>query len=755
LFATVKFLAYHIQKKLLKEEHSKLKRILKTNRYYDLAHTLIKNKIKPEFDIKTIEKDTIDKFPIIYSLLPDDIWYYPVLILLLCKTTKEKHSFSLLLGTLLPFPQVFDIIYSLMTCLWSLHITNELCLKDHNQLYYVMFKIENSSVINKTSIKHIKLTPEQMRVVKHKFKKGHLLRVMAYAGTGKTTTLIQLAQANPNLAFLYSSFSKSVITDARTTFCFHKNVDVTTFHSLAYNAMGMSNYRKKLSRQTIYLSDIRERLEIKENVKNKEEKKESDKIPIALCVRNTLFKFMASECLNISLNLVQTDVLKYKDEGMPPERVPIPLDIRREILDLTKEYWRNMTDMNNTHWPMNDDCYLKLWQLSNPKILDYDVIMIDEAQDLTDCMLSIMKMQKPHVSLVFVGDPHQSIYGFRYAKNALCKPIFPRTTSYLTQSFRFGEEIATVADGILQNIKFKNEKFLSTQNNSSSSKKHLVGVGRSGLLTGALDDFASVTYLCRTNVGVVMKALQMIDENKDKGKSIGIIGGAQRMGFKHLLDLYALSLTKAYRIRKGLKCTVYTWNQLGSLIAVEKFATENEDTNLLSKIEIVKKLQDKIPEAVEKLKQLPSATKQSCNIQIGTVHQAKGLEFDHVAIVDFSTINALAYAQDGLNKVSLETINLFYVAVTRAKKSLILNSDMYKLLCKWNALKFNLCPKTNNDETFSCPLCHTDFKQVEDYKIEVIEIPKFVESGNVCKNCLDKYHSGWSAFFSEPASEVL
>merc|ERR1712096_401269 len=241
LFATVKFLACHFQKKLLKEEHSKLQIILISNKYYEFANNLIENKIKPEFHLKSnkLEKDIVDKFSIMYSVLPDDTWYYPVLILLLCKTTEEKHSFVLSLGTVLPYSLIFEIIYSLMTCLWSLHISNKLCLKDHNQLYYVMFKIENSSVANNASRKHIKLSPEQMRVVRHKFKKGHLLRVMAYAGTGKTTTLVQCAQANPNLAFLYSSFSKAVIEQARVSFCAHRNVDVTTFHGLAYKAMNM------------------------------------------------------------------------------------------------------------------------------------------------------------------------------------------------------------------------------------------------------------------------------------------------------------------------------------------------------------------------------------------------------------------------------------------------------------------------------------------------------------------------------------
>ena len=42
---------------------------------------------------------------------------------------------------------------------------------------------------------------------------------------------------------------------------------------------------------------------------------------------------------------------------------------------------------------MPHDGYLKLFQLQNP-ILDYDIILLDEVQDTTECMLQIIKKQK-------------------------------------------------------------------------------------------------------------------------------------------------------------------------------------------------------------------------------------------------------------------------------------------------------------------------------------------------------------------------
>ena len=53
---------------------------------------------------------------------------------------------------------------------------------------------------------------------------------------------------------------------------------------------------------------------------------------------------------------------------------------------------------------------------------------------------------------ILVGDPHQQIYSFRGAVNAL-DSLQPTHTFYLTQSFRFGPEIAQVANSCLKILK--------------------------------------------------------------------------------------------------------------------------------------------------------------------------------------------------------------------------------------------------------------------------------------------------------------
>ncbi|KAG7261818.1 hypothetical protein CRUP_022174 [Coryphaenoides rupestris] len=98
--------------------------------------------------------------------------------------------------------------------------------------------------------------------------------------------------------------------------------------------------------------------------------------------------------------------------------------------------WTKMKDLNETAkgaFFMTHDGYLKLWQLQEPKPClwyQYDVIFIDEAQDCNPAIMDVLLAQR--CAKVLVGDPHQQIYTFRGAVNAL--HTAPHThIFYLTQ----------------------------------------------------------------------------------------------------------------------------------------------------------------------------------------------------------------------------------------------------------------------------------------------------------------------------------
>ncbi|PKS77787.1 UvrD-helicase domain-containing protein, partial [Klebsiella pneumoniae] len=97
-------------------------------------------------------------------------------------------------------------------------------------------------------------------------------------------------------------------------------------------------------------------------------------------------------------------------------------------------------------FPMVHDGYLKLYQLSHPNLsLRYQVILFDEAQDANPVTSDIVIRQRSRT--ILVGDVHQQIYLFRGANDAMNNPRFSNADQlYLTHSFRFGPNVAMVAN---------------------------------------------------------------------------------------------------------------------------------------------------------------------------------------------------------------------------------------------------------------------------------------------------------------------
>lgn len=79
------------------------------------------------------------------------------------------------------------------------------------------------------------LTDEQKRIVdlSKSMDKNEILAIQACAGSGKTSTLEEIALENPKQRFLYLAFNKSIVTEVGEKF--PKNVEAKTIHSLAFN----------------------------------------------------------------------------------------------------------------------------------------------------------------------------------------------------------------------------------------------------------------------------------------------------------------------------------------------------------------------------------------------------------------------------------------------------------------------------------------------------------------------------------------
>jgi F-box protein 18 (helicase) len=114
--------------------------------------------------------------------------------------------------------------------------------------------------------------------------------------------------------------------------------------------------------------------------------------------------------------------------------------------------------------------------------------------------------------VLLAGDPYQQIYSWRGAINAMKQEDCE--TFYLTQSWRFGPHVASVANTLLKTF--------------FQEKVPLIGNGQDMLVsTFAPGDV--FTVICRTNVELFGQAINHVS----LGKKIHVIGD---QGFQQFLD---------------------------------------------------------------------------------------------------------------------------------------------------------------------------------------------------------------------------
>lgn len=450
------------------------------------------------------------------------------------------------------------------------------------------------------------------------------IRVMAFAGTGKTSTLEANAHAHPRERMLYIAFNKSVQIEASSRF--PSNVVAKTSHSLAFAKFG-GPYFSKL------VSDIRP-FEIARILGFSDSG--SQTLLVANKIGETLKAFFASAEEDIHVGLVPGG-------ASPAERL---IDAN-DIVKYAKKLWAKMQNPNDSGAGMVHDGYLKLYQLSHP-VLPYDRILLDEAQDSNPAILDTVLNQS--CRKIFVGDPHQAIYAFRGAVDAMTM-IDADETFYLSQSFRFGREIASVANEILS---FKGERV------------QIKGLGASDALT-RIKPNEQHAFIGRTNGEIFRRAIDAVLA----GKKIHFIGGPEGYKLDRILDTQALFARSSKKINDPFI------GAFKSFEALKDYALLVDDLEIKSICFLVDEYKHQIPDMVSAIRKHNVTDQSMAHVVFTTAHKSKGLEFRQVELgSDFIDMEDV---RDDMQKRNLsnssgicddQEINLLYVAATRAKKAL-------------------------------------------------------------------------------------
>lgn len=474
-------------------------------------------------------------------------------------------------------------------------------------------------------------TDEQQHAI-DLFQKGDNVVINALAGTGKTSTLQHIAAQAPARRGLYAAFGKAIQLEAERKFQ-GLNAQAVTMHALAYRTLGIrgTGFQQRLDR----------RGPINWSVKTGAFGiKESFHFPSGSGSRTPI---VHKQSLVGHAQRALDAFLKSPDADFTPEMVTLDPkwgqlskkgreSITEAILDYARKGWK---DINNPDGILRftPDCYLKMFLLSDPK-LEFDYIMLDEAQDADPIITAILQHQTD-AQIVTVGDANQAIYEWRGAQNAM--DAFQGSHASLTQSFRFGDQIASYANEWLDML------------------------GSPLQLRGAPDRPSSVhpslrqpeAVLTRTNA----QAIAEIVRAQEDGHPTGIAGEKKAKEIRELAQAALDLLDKGYTRHPELEM-FNTWHD------VVQHAESEDGEDMRPLVNVIERVgAPTVIRAIDRC--VPT---QQARTVVSTAHVSKGLEWKHVRISD--DFREPPMKKGAIQPIPAEEARLAYVAATRAMRHL-------------------------------------------------------------------------------------
>lgn len=517
-------------------------------------------------------------------------------------------------------------------------------------------------------------TDEQVAVIQacRRMGRGAALRLIAYAGAGKTSTL-KLAGSVLGGGGLYLAFNKSIAQDGATAFK-PFGIESKTCHGLAYGALALRGKPAKQNADWVRSYVRNGWLDDSATNGVREDRQAS-------LTARVFAKFAASDAAGPTAQHVAA-ALDDAGFAAPRERPTDKkeakkADRRREqrealeplLLRQASALWDGIFDGDGEGWrrdgkELTFDSYLKVFERSRDVVRNtfaaYRFVLLDEAQDTNPVQISIVEQARASGCMVVaVGDQFQQIYSWRGAVDAL--EILSGEALYLSASFRFGQEIAAFAAEILD------------YRPTGGLPVPLRGLGPVGRVVPTADPTARVT-LCRTNLGVIRTA----GAAALRGCTVHVVGINSIQELSDELDsVVALQAGETYKIRVDALRRFASWKDL------EDEATLTDDPDLRYFVDLGK--DTKLAQMIAAIRTM-QRPENDASIVVSTAHKAKGAEWDVVGLADdfpgpqraLKRYRAAVAKGDSAGaKAAVEEFHVLYVAATRAKVELRVAARLY------------------------------------------------------------------------------
>lgn len=470
---------------------------------------------------------------------------------------------------------------------------------------------------------------QQKEIFSHVENSPNSLTVIARAGTGKTTTIVEALNYIPReKTVLLAAFNNSIAKELGERVN-KSNVTVKTLHGFGLSTLA------KLGRMSVDKDDNQLNGWVEDAIqRNYPKARIFTKVKKLVAFAKNTYQIKKEELALLADQLE----LSSKDEEV--EQIVRIADI---IFD---EYDAKGTNIRIINF--DDMVFLPMFLDLNPP--KFDVVMVDERQDmnLPQNWLAA-KAVKAGGKLIVVGDDRQAIYGFRGADASAMKNIGDTLT--LDVTFRCAKKIVQTVNEFIPEISFFAHE--SNPEGAVNSVKY-----EQMIKSSACGDY----IISRYNAPILKVCVELLA----KGKPAKIAGKDVLARVEQLFDR-ALGIDKHNDNLSGQAlieiCAKYTNQKISELQSSTKEdeALDRKIQLLLDDqacIEVLAEAYGSLREIRNKLAMLSDERVNPKAITCMTAHKAKGLETDQIWVLsNFTTKNT-------------EETNCWYVALTRGKKVL-------------------------------------------------------------------------------------
>jgi superfamily I DNA/RNA helicase len=310
-----------------------------------------------------------------------------------------------------------------------------------------------------------------------------------------------------------------------------------------------------------------------------------------------------------------------------------------------------------------DMLYVPLFlHMKQPDVLPfwkYKWVLVDEAQDLNPLRRLLIKcILHPEGRVVFVGDPHQAIYGFtgaNFDSLDIIKRDFQCTEYPLTYSWRCAKKIVEYAHRWVTHIQAAP---------NAPDGEVIENLPESEMWSYDLTYKDAI--LCRNNAPLIQLFFKLLNfgiASHIEGKDIGtdLIGIVEKFRVKNLYVLKQKVEEEQYRLVKkhedaknGQKASEVQDQYDCILALIDSMPQNTTADDLAAKIRGMFK---------------DTAGNDKPTLTLTSIHKSKGREWDRVFWYGQNLYNPSPYAKKPEEKQQEK--NLCYVAATRAKTTLI------------------------------------------------------------------------------------